>query len=105
MLRLDFDFIHGHYEKTYDTLMQSTGHRATLVDYHDFGNGSTILVFDLTSRGECDSEQFTVKKLGNVHLNLKFPDPLPETNNLLLYDEFDGVLEIDVNQNSFTDYL
>ena len=109
MLRLDFDFTHGHYEEAYDTLMRSTGqykgHRATLVNYNDFGNGSTILVFDLTSRGECDSEQFTVKKLGNVHLNLKFADPLPETNNLLLYGEFDGVLEIDANRNIFTDYL
>ena len=24
-----------------------------LVDYHDFGNGTMILVFDLTVRGEC----------------------------------------------------
>ena len=42
MLRLDFDFTHGHYEEAYDTLMRSTGqykgHRATLVNYHDFGN-------------------------------------------------------------------
>ena len=100
-LRLDFDFTHGHYEKPYNTLMRSTGqykgHCAMLVNYHDFGNGSGILVFDLTSRGECDSEQFTVKKLGNVHLNLQFADPLHETNNLLLYGEFDGVLEIDAN--------
>ena len=109
MLRLDFDFTHGHYEEAYDTLMRSTGqykgHRATLVNYHDFGNGSTILVFDFTSRGECDSEQFTVKKSGNAHLNLKLADPLPETNNLLLYGEFDGVLETDANRNIFTDYL
>ena len=76
MLRLYFDFTHGHHEEAYDTLMQSTGqykgHRATLVNYHDFGNGSTILVFDLTSRGECDSEQFTVKILGNVHLQTHY---------------------------------
>ena len=72
---------------------------------HDLGNGSTILVIDLTSRGECDSEQFTVKKLGNVNLNLKFADPLPETNNLLLHGEFDGVLEIDANRHIFIDYL
>ena len=109
MLQLDFDFVHGHYEEAYDTLIQSTGqskgHRAALVNYRDFGYGSTILVFDLTSKGECDSEQFTVNKLSNVHLNLKFADPSPETNNLLPYGEFDGVLETDANQNIFTDYL
>ena len=40
-----------------------------------------------------------MKKLHNVHVNLKVVDPLPETNNLLLYDEFDGVLEIDPNRS------
>ena len=55
-----------------------------LVDYHDFGNGTMILVFDLTARGECNSEQFTVKKLGNLHINLKYKNALTETNNLIL---------------------
>ena len=32
-----------------------------LVDYHDFENGTVVLVFDVTARGECNSEQFTVK--------------------------------------------
>ena len=48
-----------------------------------------LLVFDLTARGECNSEQFTVKKLENVRINLKYPKALTETNNLILYSEFD----------------
>ena len=67
--RLDFDFDNGNYVKAYITLMRSMGQhkggRSMLVDYHDFGNGTMILVFDLTARGECNSEQFTMKKLGN----------------------------------------
>ena len=47
--------------------MRSTGQykgmRSMLVDYNNFGNGNMILVFDLTARGECNSEQFTVRKL------------------------------------------
>ena len=39
---------------------QYKGDRSMLVDYHDFGNGTMILVFDLTARGECNLEQFTV---------------------------------------------
>ena len=76
-----------------------------LVDYHDSGNGTMILVFDLTARGECNSEKFTVKKLGNLHINLKYKNALIETNNLILYGEFDGVLTIDADRNVFTDYL
>ena len=80
-----------------------------LLDYNDFENGNTILVFDLTARGKCNSEQFTVRKLvrklENVRVNLKYSNALTETNNLILYGEFDGVLQIDANRNVVTDYL
>ena len=109
LVRLDFDFDNGNYIEAYDSLMRSIGQykggRSMLVDYHDFENGTKILVFDLTVRGECNSEQFTVKKLGNLHLNLKYKNALTKTNNLILYGEFDGVLTIDADRNVFTDYL
>ena len=67
LIQLDFDFDNGYYVKAYDTLMgpmgQYNGGRFMLVDYHDFVIGKMISVFDLTARGECNSEQFTVKKL------------------------------------------
>ena len=109
LIRLDFDFDNGNYVEAYGTLMRSAGQyksgRSMLVDYHDFGNGTMILVFDLTARGECNFEQFTVKKLGNLRINLKYKNALTETNNLILYGEFDGVLTIDADRNVFTDYL
>ena len=109
LIRLDFDFVNGQYVEAYDTLMRSTGQykgsRSMLVDYNNFGNGNTVLVFDLTARGECNSEQFTVRKLENVRINLKYSNALTETNNLILYGEFDGVLQIDSNRKVVTDYL
>ena len=109
LIRLDFDFDNGNYVEAYDTLMHSTGQYkggpSMLVDYHYFGNDMMILVFDLTARGECNSEQFTVKKLGNLRINLKYKNALTETNNLILYGEFDDVLTIDADRNVFTDYL
>ena len=47
-----------------------------LVDYNDFGNGNTILVIDLTARGECNSEEFAVRKMENVRINLKYTNAL-----------------------------
>ena len=109
LIRLDFDFDNENHVEAYDTLMHSTeeykGSRSMFVDYHDFGNDTMILVFDLTAKGECNSEQFTIKKLGNLHINLKYKNALTETNNLILYGEFDGVLTIDADRNVFTDYL
>ena len=100
LIRLDFHFANGQYVEAYDTLMRSTGqYKGMLVDY-DFGNGNTILVFDLTARGECNSEQFAVRKLENVRINLKYSNTRTEVNNLILYGEFDGVLQIDANKRS-----
>ena len=88
MIPLDFDFDNGNYVEAYDTLMGSTGQykggRSMLVGYHDFGNGTMILVFDLTARGEYNSEQFMHKKLGNLHINLKYKNALTETTNFKL---------------------
>ena len=85
LISLDFDFVNGQYVEAYDTLMRSTGQykgsRSMLVDYNNFGNGNTILAFNLTARGECNSEQFTVRKLENVRINLKYSSALTETNN------------------------
>ena len=92
LIRLDFDFA-------------NKGTHLMLVDCNDFGNGNTILVFDLTARGECNSEQFIIRKLENVRINLKYSNALTETNSLILYGEFDGVLQIDANRNVVTDYL
>ena len=109
IIPLDFDFANGQYVEAYDTLMRSTGRykgmHLMLVDYNDFGNGNKILVFDLNARGECNSEQFSVRKLQHVRINLKYSNALTETNNLILYGEFDGVLQIDANRNVVTDYL
>ena len=95
LIHLDFDFVNGQYVKAYNTIMRSKGlykgSSSMLVDYNDFGSRNTILVFDLTARGECNSEQFTVRKLENVRINLKYSNALTETNNLILYGEFDGV--------------
>ena len=64
---------------------QYKGSRSLLVDYNDFGNENMILVFDLTARGECNSEQFTVRKVENIRINLKWSNALTETNNNFLW--------------------
>ena len=43
--------------KLMHSMGQYKGGRSMLVDYHDFGNGTMILVFHLTVRGECNSKQ------------------------------------------------
>ena len=50
--------------------------------------------------GQCGDEQFTIRKKGNVHIDLKFKTPLSETNTLFMFGEFDdGEIEIDQERN------
>ena len=42
--------------------------------------GRICFLYDLTARGQCEDEQFTIHKKGNIHIDLEFKTPLAETN-------------------------
>ena len=73
------------------------------IDRKDYGQGYTLYAFDLTpdlSSGEC----FNLRKNGNVRLEMQFSEPLPETINVLVYAEYESVIEIDRNRNVIVDF-
>ena len=76
----------------------------SLIELDDFLEGYAIFLYDLTARGQCEDEQFTICKKGNVHIDLEFKTPLAETNTLFMFGEFDGVIELDRNRNVFLDF-
>jgi hypothetical protein len=43
-------------------------------------------------------------KQGNLRLEIHFAEPCPSTINVVLYAEFDNVIEIDRNQQVLFDY-
>jgi hypothetical protein len=45
-----------------------------------------------------------VIKQGNVRLEIHFAEALPATINVVLYAEFDNVIEIDKNRQVLFDY-
>ena len=69
----------------------------------DFGNGYTILAFDLTP-DESHGEHYTLNKRGNFRIDLKFDAPLSTSVNLLMYAEFDNIIEIDKHRNTIFDF-
>ena len=59
--------------------------------------------WDLTPNlGEDD--HFNLIKRGSLRLFLKFGEPLPQTVIVIVYAEFQNVLENDRNRNVFYDY-
>ena len=69
----------------------------------EYSNGYTLFCFDMTpDLGE--SDHFNLIKSGSIRLKMTFAEALPNTINVVIYAEFQNVLEIDRNRNVFYDY-
>jgi hypothetical protein len=104
---LDCDFVHKKIAAAYMSLFTGTGKAFKDEDIditrEDFVNGYALFCFDLTpDMGE--SDHFNLIKTGSVRLKINFSQALPQTINVVVYAEFQNVLEIDRNRNVFYDY-
>ena len=61
---------------------------------NDYPKGYTLVVFDLSSEVVDVSVQ-TVQKQGNLQLEIRFAEALPEAINVILYASFPGEISID----------
>ena len=69
----------------------------------DYANGYALYCFNLTpDLGEND--HYSLVKNGSVRLGMTFAEALPNTVNVIVYAEFQSVLEIDRNRNVSYDY-
>ena len=81
-------------------LSQDTGNQ---INRSDYGSGYTAFCFDL-SPDHCPGEHFELIKQGNLRVELHFAQALANTVNLIVYAEFQNVIEIDANRNVLYDY-
>jgi hypothetical protein len=101
------NFTDGMIAEAYMNLM--TGARKAFKDEdvdvsrEDFSQGYALFCFDLTpDLGE--SDHFSLVRSGSVRLAIEFGDELARTINIIVYGEFQNVLEIDRNRNVFFDF-
>ena len=64
----------------------------------DFGNGYTFFGFDLTPDA-CDGGCLHLVQKGNLRIEIHFAEALAQTVNVIVYAEFEAVLEIDKGRN------
>ena len=69
----------------------------------DFAEGYTLFAFDITPDC-CDGSHFNLVHKGNLRVEMHFDEPLEQTVNVVVYGEFESVLEIDRNRNVVYDY-
>ena len=96
------NFETGHYIRSYVNLFSATGKHAqdegNELTRDDFGNGYTFFGFDLTPDG-CDGGCLHLVQKGNLRIEIHFAEALAQTVNVIVYAEFEAVLEIDKGRN------
>ncbi|XP_048064833.1 uncharacterized protein F54H12.2-like [Megalobrama amblycephala] len=90
----------------YQLAMASGRHlknQALSIDRDDFLNGYTLYAFNLTPDEEC-GQHISLIKSGNIRLEARFRQPLPQTINLLVYAVFDSIIEVSNRRQVLVDY-
>ena len=101
------NFETGSYIRSYVNLFSATGKQAqdegNDLSRDDFGQGYTVFGFDLTPDG-CDGCCFHLTRKGNLRIEMHFATALEHTVNVVVYGEFEAVLEIDKGRNIIYNY-
>ena len=101
------DFANGLCTRSYASLFTGTGYmghdRGNQISCEEYAKGFTLFAFDLSADLD-DGGHFQLVKQGNLRLELHFKAALPETINVIVYAEFDNVIEVDKARNVLFDY-
>ena len=101
------DFANGLCTRSYASLFTGTGYmghdRGNQISCEECARGFTLFAFDLSADLD-DGEHFQLVKQGNLRLELHFKTALPETINVIVYAEFDNVIEVDKARYVLFDY-
>ncbi|XP_071950809.1 uncharacterized protein F54H12.2-like [Antedon mediterranea] len=83
-----------------NTLFQDTGNQ---ISRDDYPKGYSLFAFDLTP-DLANAGHFNLIRQGNIRLEIQFSTALTETINILVYSEFDSIIEIDKSRNVIIDF-
>ena len=101
------DFNKGLYARSYASLFTGTGMMNTDqgngISRTDYANGFTLFCFDMTS-DLSHGQHFHLLKTGSLRLEIHFKHALPDTINVVVYGEFQNIIEIDRARNVIVDY-
>ena len=96
----------NNYIRCYQSLFQGLnklGESGSIIKREDWNRGYALYAFDLTPDLDHD-DHYPLVKHGNLRIEAEFSAALPNTINVLVYAEFDNVIEITHSRNIIYDY-
>ena len=102
------DVASGRYLQCYETLFRGLnrldGEKGCIIKRSDWDKGYALFAFDLTSDMDTD-DHYALIKHGNLRLDIEFANNLETSINILVYAEFDNVIEITADRHVAFDYV
>ena len=104
---LEMNFANHQFINAYSSLFTGTGKwmrdEGNQISRDDFAGGYALYAFDLTP-DLAENDHFNLIKSGNVRIDMKFSEALARTINVIVFAEFENILEIDRSRNVIFDY-
>ena len=104
---LVFNFEKNQFIRGYNSLFENTGRinrNEGSISREDYPKGFFLTCFNLAP-DQSDGSHFNVKSNGTIKLDLHFGEPLTKNVTVVVYAEYDTVIEINKNRTVLLDYM
>ena len=101
---LELDFAGKNYIRAYHRLFSGFNRDAgNYLTREDFESGHTLYAFDMTP-DLCDGPHLNLQQQGNLRIEIKFDTALVQTISVLVYAEFENIIEIAKSRHVICDF-
>ena len=104
---LEMNYSANEWIRAYNSLYTGSGRlfydEGLAIDRTEYPYGYALYAFDL-SPDLTDDDKFELLRTGSVRLQLKFSEKLPHPMTIVVYAEFQNMIEIDRNRNVLHDF-
>lgn len=101
---LELNFKSKNFVRAYYSLFNSFDRdKGIYLTREDYAKGHVLYAFDLTP-DLCDGSHFNLQHQGNLRVEMKFSEALTKTLSVLIYAEFQNVIEITKSRHILCDF-